>query len=58
MKGLTQLRIPRTDITDDGLKHLKGQVNLRSLDLRQTDLSDEGVRMLREALPRCAITFP
>ena len=60
LRGLTinGLDLGDTDITDEGLAHLKGLTNLKSLNLRGTDVSDEAVDKLREALPNCRIAFP
>ena len=43
------------DVTDVGLKRLKGLIKLRRLDLHNTKVTDEGVRELQAALPNCEI---
>ena len=40
---------------DAGLVHLKGQTNLKDIDLQNTQVTDAGVQSLQEALPDCYI---
>jgi hypothetical protein len=38
--------LERSDVTDEGLKHLAKLAKLRSLDLRQTAVTDAGLKHL------------
>ena len=42
-------------MTDAGLEHLKGLMQLQRLVLRNTKVTDAGVRDLQKALPNCKI---
>lgn len=42
-------------ITDAGLMHLKGNANLRNLNLHETSVTDAGVAALKQTLPFCTI---
>jgi hypothetical protein len=53
---LTDLNLARTQITDAGLRHLKGLTGLWSLYLSGTQVTDAGVQQLRQGLPRLTIT--
>ncbi|MBC7815271.1 MAG: hypothetical protein IAG10_00055, partial [Planctomycetaceae bacterium] len=46
MPNLHQLLLFKTQITDNGLKHLSGLTQVRSIDLRQTQVTPEGVARL------------
>jgi hypothetical protein len=44
-----------TQIGDDGLKHLSGLTELKSLSLNGTQVTDQGIKKLQQALPNCNI---
>jgi hypothetical protein len=52
---LQSLDLQETNVTDAGLKHLRGLTQLDSLDLRKTKVTDAGVANLQRALPNCKI---
>ncbi len=57
---LTTLKIlglSNTQVTDEGLVHLKGLTNLTGLGLYNTQVTDEAVKKLQQALPNCRIRF-
>ena len=41
-----------TNITDAGLRHLQGLINLKRLHLLDTQVTDAGVAELQQALPK------
>jgi Leucine-rich repeat (LRR) protein len=51
LPGLQRLRLDHTQVTDAGLRHLKGLTRLELLDLDSTQVSDAGVVELQRALP-------
>ena len=57
MKDLRILDLYMSRVTDAGLEHLKGLNNLTNLELRGTKITFEGVKKLRQALPKCIITY-
>jgi len=50
-----QPAVPGTQVTDDGLEHLKGFIKLERLELDHTLVTEDGVNQLRTALPNCDI---
>jgi hypothetical protein len=46
-----------TDVTDEGLKHLKGLEFLQRLELGETEVTENGVRALQKAIPECGISY-
>ena len=60
LKGLTKLEklyLDQTTVTDAGLVHLKGLTNLRQLWLSKTKVTPAGFKKLKQALPKCGISF-
>ena len=55
--GFWELNLHGTEITDEGLRHLPGLANLRTLTLTETRVTPEDVEELRKALPDCHIDF-
>ena len=55
MPNLHQLSLSKTQITDNGLKHLSGLTQVRSIDLRQTQVTPEGVARLQKHFPKCLL---
>jgi len=65
LQGLTDLEVldvagppaqlPSLEITDAGLKYLKGMTKLRSLWLYDTQVTEEGAAELKRTLPRVHI---
>lgn len=49
------LNLVGTQITDEGIKNLKGLKNLRKLYLWQTDVSEKGIQYLKNSLPKLEI---
>lgn len=59
MTDLKDLRLCDSQITDAGLRHLKGLANLKYLDVTySTEVTEEGIEELRKALPNCTILGP
>ncbi|MBA4189554.1 MAG: hypothetical protein C0467_16335 [Planctomycetaceae bacterium] len=56
-KNLRVVNVLRTGITDAGLDHFMKAENLLQLDLRDTQVSEKKIDELKEALPRCKITW-
>jgi len=52
---LHTLILDNTQVTDAGLKHLKGLTNLQFLHLDGTQVTRRGVKELNKALPNCHI---
>ena len=46
LNSLSELKLNDTKITDNGLKHFRGQPNLRKLDLSRTQVTDAGLKNL------------
>jgi hypothetical protein len=55
LKSLKSLNLQGSRVSDAGLVHLRDLRELRSLDLSGTDVTGNGVKVLRQALPNCAI---
>lgn len=55
--GLTRLQLAYTDVTDAGARHLFELKRLESLNLAGTKVTDAGVANLRQALPKCKISY-
>ena len=53
---VVEVSLGNRKITDAGLVHLKGLVNLQTLDLAFTKTTDAGVADLQKALPNCKIS--
>jgi hypothetical protein len=43
-----ELKAPKGDLTDEGLKHLKGLDRLRTLDIKNTAVTGEGLKHLKD----------
>jgi internalin A len=56
LKGLQDLSLTHTAITDAGLVHLKGLASQRRVHLEATKVTDIGVRDLQQARPDLIIT--
>ena len=56
MTKLKRLSLFETNVTDEGLQHLKGLTNLQSLHLTHTFVTASGVFKLQQALPKCKIS--
>jgi len=52
---LQTLDLYNTQVTDAGVKELKGLKCLRLLDLRRTGVTDAGVKEIKAALPKIEI---
>ncbi len=57
LSRLTFLNLGETAITDNGLQNLVQLNHLSELHLYETKATNEGVDRLRQALPKCAISF-
>lgn len=60
MTASENLYLSNTRVTDAGLEHLRGLMQLRFLDLRGTQVTEAGVRELERALPNgfiCALRW-
>lgn len=57
MPNLHQLSLLKTQITDNGLKHLSGLTQVQSIDLRLTHVTQEGAARLQKQLPKCSVNF-
>ena len=57
VKSLGRLYLKDTQITDAGLGHFAKIERLHVLDLTGTQVTAEGIAKLKEALPRCNITW-
>ena len=57
LKRLTFLELRGTQVTEDGPKELVGLKQLATLYLTRTPVTEAGVEELRQALPKCRITF-
>ena len=55
MTKMEYLRLHKTQITDEGLIHLKGMTNLSRVDVYGSNISSKGVAQLREWFPNCYI---
>ena len=55
LSRVTHLDLSDTQITDAGLQHLTGLIQLQYLYLKRTKVTDEGVKKLQQALPNCQI---
>jgi hypothetical protein len=53
---LQELNLAETQVTDAGLKHLKGLTALQGLDLSRTKVTDAGVEALKKSLPNVEVT--
>jgi hypothetical protein len=54
--GFMGMGIPRTNVGDAGLQHLKGLTRLQLLEIGGTNVTDAGVKDLQKALPKAYIT--
>jgi len=57
LKQLKRPSLAGSGLSEAGIKHLAGQTNLESLDLRRTKASAAGVAELQKALPGCEIVW-
>jgi hypothetical protein len=55
LRGLQELDLRQTEVTDAGLEYLKVLTKLRYLNLKGTQVSDEAVEKLQQALPYCVV---
>lgn len=51
LTDLTALILSDTQVTDVGLKGLRGLVSLKQLQLQNTRITEDGVKRLKEFLP-------
>lgn len=54
---LIDINLFGTDITDEGLKHLKNLQFLQRLELAETEVTENGARALQKAIPECNISY-
>ena len=52
---VVEINLMRTQITDEGLVHLKALTRLQDLSFGRNKITDAGVADLQKALPNCKI---
>jgi formylglycine-generating enzyme required for sulfatase activity/serine/threonine protein kinase len=55
-QSLASVNVARSDLTDNGLSHLRRLVGLRALNVAGTKVSQAGVDAFHQAVPACHIT--
>jgi hypothetical protein len=55
LTGIKHVSLTYSDVSDEGLAHLKGLDELERLDVRNTKVTEAGVADLERALPGLAI---
>lgn len=55
LPNLRSISLGRTQITDNGLKHLSGLTQVQSIDLDQNQVTLEGVSRLQKQLRQCKV---
>jgi hypothetical protein len=55
LRDLEKLNLGRTEVTDEGLRHLIPLTGLRMLSLKETHVTTAGVNRLQRTLPDCEI---